>query len=83
MTCMKWSSDSGFMTLPCPVLKVSQDQGRPSGLVARAKAFSGVAMKVFVEEHQLAPVWIGVKPRVAAVTRALTVRIRQEKTGQA
>ena len=60
-----------------------QYQGCPSGLVAGAETFSGVTMKVFVEEHELAPVRIGVKTSIAAVTGPHTVRTRQEKSGQA
>src|SRR5205814_7751359 len=38
------------------VLQQAGDQRRPAGLVARPQAAAGVAVKVFMEEHVIAPV---------------------------
>ena len=51
--------------------------------MARAEAQSGVAMEIFVEENEIAPVWMVGKSRRAADNRALPSFVSQEDPGQA
>ena len=54
------------------------DASGPAGLVGGADTGAGVAVKVFVEEHQVAPVRIVPELLRRAVDRALAGRIAQE-----
>src|SRR5205085_4171574 len=51
---------------------------RPAGLVAGAHAPARLAVEVFVEQHQLAPVGALGEAAVAAVTGAVAARAGQE-----
>jgi hypothetical protein len=46
---------------------VAEHQSRPTGLVACAQPLAGLAVEVFVEEHEVAPV------RVVRETRIIPV----------
>src|SRR5688572_28539027 len=64
-------------------LETAHDQRRPPRLVARADAAAIVAVEVFAEQHQILEVRILGIATLAAVTRAGTVRARQEQAREA
>jgi hypothetical protein len=47
--------------------------------MARAEALAGVAVEVFVEKHEVAPMCVGGEARVVAVARTATVAIGEEE----
>ena len=59
------------------------DERAPARLVARAEAGTGLAVEVFVEQHEVLPVRIGRKLRVAAVRRAPAAGVGDEELDQA
>ena len=58
-------------------------QGRPAGLMAGAEALAGVAVEIFVEKNEIAPVGVGGKLGHAAVDRAVSMFVPQENSGEA
>src|SRR5437660_12637290 len=50
-----------------PLVNERGDEARPSRLVRRAEAHAGVAVEVFVEEQEVAPVRVVLKFAVPAV----------------
>src|SRR2546425_12878036 len=58
------------------ILQTPGHQGRPARLVTSPQAASSLAMEVFVEQHQLAPVRVGGKTPVVAMAGAAAIRIR-------
>src|SRR5437016_4669413 len=77
-----------FRTRPCgalfaALLQEFGDQARPAGLMAGAQAGAVVAMKVFVEEGQVAPVRTGRVPFLIAVDGTTAFRVAQEGARQA
>lgn len=65
------------------LLKEFGYQGGPARLMARSEAFARVAVEIFVEENQIAPVGIGAKLRRGPVDRAVAFRVPQENSCQA
>ena len=70
-------------TVSAQVFQQSRDQGRPAGLVFRAEATAVVAVKIFVKQHQSAPVRIASEARVVANARPLAIRVGQEESREA
>lgn len=58
------------------------DQASPAGLMAGATAAAGVAMEIFVEWNQIAPMRIFVKKFIGAEERAIAILIPQENVSQ-
>lgn len=75
----------------CPVLHAIHtlllyqrgDQSRPARLVARAKAFSSIAMEELVKQEVIAPVGITLQRFVIAVAGAASSVITQEQPDKA
>src|SRR5205085_997300 len=59
-------------------LQQARDQGSPSGLVACTEALAGVAVEIFVEEAQVAPVGIVAVVALLALPRPPGFFIRKE-----
>jgi hypothetical protein len=59
------------------------DQAGPAGLVAGAQAIAVIAMKIFIEQDQLAPVRVRQEQRLVAVERAAALLDAQEEADQA
>ena len=57
-----------------------RDQSGPAGLMARADTGAVVAVKVFVERDQIAPVRIGLELFRAAENRPLPIRVAQGRS---
>src|SRR5438067_897565 len=55
------------------------DEACPSGLVRRSQPGAVVSMEVLVEEHEIFPIWVGLKQRVAAMRWTASVGIEQEQ----
>jgi hypothetical protein len=51
--------------------------------MARAESLAGVAVKIFVEEHKVAPVRITGETRVVAVARAASTSVGKKDAGKA
>ena len=51
--------------------------------MAGSKAATGIAVKIFVKEHKISPMWIGREARIVTIAGTLAVGIREEDTGQA
>src|SRR5881394_3220041 len=66
--------------VPAQVFKQPSDQGCPAGLVVRAKAAPGFAVKIFVKQNQSAPVRIAGEPGVVSEARPLPFRAGQEES---
>ena len=60
----------------------SGHQRRPAGLMAGADAAAVVAVKVFMEQHEIAPMRIAGEPRIVRVARTATVGVRQKQRRQ-
>src|SRR6185369_3327650 len=58
------------------------DQSGPSGLVAGSQAGAVVAVEIFVEENQVAPVWIVLEFSGASVDGAAAYRGAQESADE-
>ena len=71
-----------FQSLPALLQQLRHEPG-PTRLMAGADARTVVAVEVFVEQHQVAPVRIRLIARVAAVHRPLAVGIPQERCASA
>src|SRR5262245_42301518 len=70
-------------TSAAALLKQLGDDAGPARLVARADAPTRVAVKVFVEQHEVAPMRIGVEHVGVAVHRTTALAVAQEDTGDA
>src|SRR5262249_29491898 len=68
----------GVLWLAPKILKVTNDERGPTGLVARPQALAGLGVKVFIEQNEVAPVWIAGPPGVFAVARPSSVLVREE-----
>src|SRR6058998_1365076 len=55
------------------VLDQADDDRGPTGLVVRAESLARIAVEIFVEEHQVAPVRVFGPPGIVALTRAPAV----------
>src|SRR5258708_4897034 len=64
------------------ISQASRHQRRPPRLMTGAEAAAGFTVKIFVEENQIAPVWIGREPFIRSVTRAPAFFIREENAGE-
>src|SRR6185369_14982747 len=64
-------------------LEAARNQRCPAGLVACAEAAAGLAMEVFVEQHEVLPVGIARVARIVAVARAAAVAVGQEHRAEA
>src|SRR5947208_15878670 len=60
----------------------TRDDARPSGLVARAEPRAVVAVEVFVEQDEIAPVRVLLEPAGAAVHRPAPIHVTQEDVAQ-
>src|SRR5258708_2765965 len=67
-----------LLLLLAALLQQFRHHSRPSRLMAGAQALSCVSVKVFVKEHQVAPVRIGLEALVAAVDRAAAVTPQED-----
>ena len=79
---------SGFIRLlraafPGNVGDAADCDGGPAGLMTGSKAATGIAVKIFVKEHKLSPMWIGGKARIVTIAGTPAVCIREEEAGQA
>src|SRR3954464_4621557 len=54
------------------------DETGPAGLVARSEAGAIVPVEIFVEQQQVAPVWVLLQERLTPVDRAVTVQRTSE-----
>src|SRR5205823_3001608 len=70
----RWSLRVSLLARARHLLDEAHHERGPARLVRRAEARAGVAVEVFVEQHQIAPVGIAREPLVAAVTGPLPVR---------
>src|SRR5258708_27269320 len=61
--------------------EVGNDAG-PSRLVLSTESFAGVAVEIFVEQDEIAPVRIGLEHAALAVGRALAGIVPEEKADQ-
>src|SRR5215203_5322165 len=68
---------------PSPLVNQGGDEAGPAGLVRGAEAHAGVAVEVFVEEDEVAPVWVGLKFFVPAVGGAAAVGVAREEADEA
>jgi len=68
---------------PGDVCDASDGQSGPTGLMARAESPAGVAVKIFVKEHKVAPVRVVGEARVAAVARAAPAGVGEKDAGKA
>ena len=50
--------------------------------MARAESLAGFAVKIFVKEHKVAPIWIVDEARVAAVARATSPGVGEKDAGE-
>src|SRR5437667_9737086 len=85
-TCNSTSTSrlGGGQTAPARhVLDQADDHRGPTGLVGRAESLARVAVEIFVEEHQVAPVRVLGPPGIVAVARAAAVGVGQKEAGQA
>ena len=57
-------------------------EGRPSGLMRRAKTLSGLGVEVLIEEEQISPGWIVSEARIWAVRRPPVIRVEQKQAEQ-
>ena len=58
------------------------NQPCPAGLMACAQSRAVIAMKVFMEEDMVSPVWVLLQERVVAIERPSAALIAQEETDQ-
>ena len=58
------------------------DQARPTGLVARAQARAGVAMKIFMEQEIIPPARVGLQQFMVAIEGPPALLIAQEEIDQ-
>src|SRR4029077_5924792 len=65
------------------VCDASDGQSGPTGLMARAESLAGFAVKIFVKEHKVAPIWVVDEARVAAVARAASAGVGEKDAGEA
>src|SRR5262249_13248544 len=65
------------------IFQAPRYQGRPAGLVTRPQAAPGLAMEIFMEQHQVTPVRVSGKTRVVTMAGAAAVRVREKEPGQA
>src|SRR5947207_1791221 len=72
-----------FTSQPGDVCDASDGQSGPTGLMARAESLAGFAVKIFVKEHKVAPVWVVDEARVAAVARATSTSVGKKDAGKA
>ena len=72
-----------FTSYPSDVRDASDGQSGPTGLMARAESLTGFAVKIFVKEHQVAPVWVTGEARVVAVARAASTSVGKKDAGEA
>ena len=66
-----------------PRLKQLRDKSGPPGLVRRADASSGVAVKVLVKQHVVSEVRVVLQASIVPEHRALAVLVAKEDSGQA
>jgi hypothetical protein len=59
-------------------LEESSHCARPAGLVARAQAFAVIAVKVFVEQDVVAPMWIALEFLCFTVNRSTVMLVAHE-----
>src|SRR5436190_2465361 len=64
------------------VLQVTDDQRGPSGLMTGAQTFASLAVEIFVEQNQVAPVRVFGPARVVSVARTASGLVGQENAGQ-
>src|SRR5438477_12700939 len=57
----------------------TRDDARPSGLVARAEPRAVVAVEVFVEQDDIAPVWVLLEQAGVGVTRTAPILVPHEE----
>ena len=50
--------------------------------MAGSKAATGIAVKIFVKEHKISPIWVGGKARIVPIAGTPAVCIREEDAGQ-
>ena len=70
------------MLVLAALLQASRDERRPTGLMARADAASGVAMKVLVIQNEVLEERIVRVSHVVAMTRPATVLVGDEEVRQ-
>ena len=46
-----------------------------------SKAATGIAVKIFVKEHKISPMWIGGKARIVTIAGTAAISIREEDVG--
>src|SRR5215211_397075 len=68
--------------LPSPFVNQGGDEAGPAGLVRGAEPHAGVAVEVFVEEDEVAPVWVGLKFFVPAVGGAAALCVAREEADE-
>lgn len=65
------------------ILQQSGHQRGPAGLMAGSEPLARVAVKILMEEHEIAPMRIGGETRVRSVTGAPTMLIASKESRQA
>src|ERR1700693_4350126 len=73
---------SATSNLPPRLFKELGTHPRPSRLMARAQSHSGVPVKIFVKQNQIAPQGIVLKFIVAAIHRPMAVFVAQKNVRQ-
>src|SRR5262245_12384770 len=64
---------------PGQILQTTGHQGRPARLVTCPQAAPSLAMEVFVEQHQVAPVRVGGKTPIVAMAGAAAMLVREKE----
>ena len=77
---MASSSCNSARPVGTQLVEETSHQRGPARLVAGAATPSGVAMKVFVKEREIAPVRVLCETRIRPMARTLAVSIRQEES---
>jgi hypothetical protein len=49
--------------------------------MAGSKAATGIAVKIFVKEHKISPIWVGGKARIVPIAWTAAISIREEDVG--
>ena len=57
-------------------------EGRPSGLMRRAKTLTGLGVEVLIEEERISPGWIVLEAGIWAVRRPPVIRVEQKQAEQ-
>src|SRR5512138_2212540 len=70
------------LSSPRHVFHQANSECRPASLVRRAQAPACFTVEIFVEQNQIAPMWIVGPARVATMTGTVPAGVRQEKASK-